>query len=352
MELSDFGFHLPEALIAQKPAERRDHSRLLVVDRTTGALEHKPFTAFPKYLSEHPLLVFNNTRVLPAKLHGHQTDTGKAVEFLLVREESPATWLVLTRGLARLKPGQEFAFGKSLTGVFVETVEDLARVRFSSAEAVQETMQKAGKMPLPHYIKRDGGSAQDLSAASDLDAIDRERYQTVFAEQTGAIAAPTAGLHFTTDLMETIRKNTEVAFLTLHVGPGTFQPVRTNRVEEHTMKQEFYRIPMDTWNRIHRARKEGRSILAVGTTTTRVLESVSFTGPVESDVEGWTDRFLYPGQTFHNVDHLLTNFHLPRSTLYLLVCAFAGKPLMEHAYRQAIADKYRFFSYGDAMLIL
>lgn len=352
MDLSDFDFHLPEALIAQKPAERRDHSRLLVVHRGTGALEHRPFTAFPDFLSGHPLVVFNNTRVLPAKLSGRRADSDKPVEFLLVREETPATWLVLTRGLARMKPGQEFTFGKNLKAVFVGTVEDMARVRFSSAEALEATLQREGKMPLPHYIKRDGTGKPDDPELKKLDELDRERYQTVFAERAGAIAAPTAGLHFTPELLERVRQKAEVVFLTLHVGPGTFQPVRTERVEEHTMKGEYYCIPADTWNRILQAKKEGRKVLAIGTTTTRVLESVDFNQPAGGDVEGWTDRFLYPGQIFRNVDHLLTNFHLPRSTLFLLVCAFAGKPLMDQAYQTAITEKYRFFSYGDAMLIL
>lgn len=346
MNISDFDFHLPEALIAQEPAAKRDASRLLVVSRETGALEHKTFPDFPDYLTGDPLLVFNNTRVFPAKLLGRRADNGKPVEWLLVRRDADTTWLVLTRGLARLKPKQEFLFGERLTAVFEGVVEDMARVRFSSNEVLQETLERDGRMPLPHYIKR---NATDDSTQAERD---RERYQTVFAQQEGAIAAPTAGLHFTGKMMDTLQKKAEVAFLTLHVGPGTFQPVRVERVTEHQMKKEFYRIPMDTWNRIHAAKSQGRPILAVGTTSTRVLESVQFDSPVTEDVEGWTDRFLYPGQPFRNVDRLLTNFHLPRSTLFLLVCAFAGKERMEKAYQEAVAEKYRFFSYGDAMLIV
>ncbi|CAI2718216.1 tRNA preQ1(34) S-adenosylmethionine ribosyltransferase-isomerase QueA [Nitrospina watsonii] len=346
MNISDFDFHLPEALIAQEPAAKRDASRLLVVSRETGALEHKTFPDFPDCLTGDPLLVFNNTRVFPAKLLGRRADNGKPVEWLLVRRDADTTWLVLTRGLARLKPKQEFLFGERLTAVFEGVAEDMARVRFSSNEVLQETLERDGRMPLPHYIKR---NATDDSTQAERD---RERYQTVFAQQEGAIAAPTAGLHFTEKMMDTLQKKAEVAFLTLHVGPGTFQPVRTERVTEHQMKKEFYRIPVNTWNRIHAAKSQRRPVLAVGTTSTRVLESVQFDSPVTEDVEGWTDRFLYPGQPFRNVDRLLTNFHLPRSTLFLLVCAFAGKERMENAYQEAVAEKYRFFSYGDAMLIV
>ncbi|MCF8720525.1 tRNA preQ1(34) S-adenosylmethionine ribosyltransferase-isomerase QueA [Nitrospina gracilis] len=346
MNISDFDFHLPEELIAQTPAQKRDDSRLLVVDRKTSKMTHRGFSDFTDFLTDRPLLIFNNTRVLPAKLTGQRADTGKPVEWLLVRRVEPACWLVLTRGLSKLKPGQAFQFGNGLSAAFEQVAGDMAQVRFSSEEALRAALNREGKMPLPHYIKRGG----DL--AEKMDLLDRERYQTVFAREEGAIAAPTAGLHFTPEMMKHLESKADVGFLTLHVGPGTFQPVRVDKVTDHQMKEEFYRIPADTWNRIHKAKVEGRPVLAVGTTSTRVLESVRFDQPVEQDVEGWTNRFLYPGQPFHTVDRLLTNFHLPRSTLFLLVCAFAGKPLMERAYKGAIAEKYRFFSYGDAMLIL
>ncbi|MGP0564935.1 MULTISPECIES: tRNA preQ1(34) S-adenosylmethionine ribosyltransferase-isomerase QueA [unclassified Nitrospina] len=346
MDISDFDFHLPDELIAQTPTEERDASRLMVVDRITGKIEHRMFPHITEFLTDRPLLVFNNTRVLPAKLEGHRTDNGKPVEWLLARKVESGSWLVLTRGLSRLKPGQTFRFGNELSAVFEGVEEAMARMRFSSEELLQATLNQKGRMPLPHYIKRSG------ELGEKMDSLDRERYQTVFAEEAGAIAAPTAGLHFTPELMNLLKKKAELGFLTLHVGPGTFQPLRTNKVVDHQMKEEFYRIPASTWNQIHQARAEGRPVFAVGTTSTRVLESVNFDTATEKDVEGWTNRFLYPGQTFRNVDRLLTNFHLPRSTLFLLVCAFAGKPLMDQAYREAITRKYRFFSYGDAMLIL
>jgi len=344
MKLSDFDFALPEELIAQVPLPERDQSRLMVVDRCTGKITHELFGSMTDYLDPNSLVVLNDTRVLPAKLIAFKKGSSKPHEMLMVEEETPGTWKVLLKGLGRLRPGQEFELNKGdLTAVFVEQREDIGIFRFSPGKEVPAFMEKRGKVPLPHYIRR----KQDDEALAKLD---RKRYQTVFAKHSGAIAAPTAGLHFT---QETIRRlGNKPVYLTLHVGPGTFQPIRENNIARHKMKSEFYRIPAETWNRVVETKQGGSKVVAVGTTSTRVLETVDFNSTRTDALSGWTDRFIYPGQTFKNTDGLLTNFHLPKSTLYLLVCAFAGKPLMQEAYMKAVQEKYRFFSYGDAMLIL
>ena len=348
MKLSDFDFELPKELIAQKPSLRRGESRLMVLDRSREAIEHTTFNTLPEYLKHSPLMVFNNTRVLPAKLEGIWTDNGKPVEILLVREENPGTWLVLMKNLKKFKPGERLCFGGgTLQAEFMGRQEDSGLVRFESPETLTDQLESVGKMPLPHYIDRSPGSAN-----ADTDALDRERYQTVFAQKPGAIAAPTAGLHFTREMLDHLKAITDAVYLTLHVGPGTFQPVRVEDIREHRMLEENYQIPVDTWNALWQAKKNARKILAVGTTSTRVLESVTLDRMEKKDVSGWSDRFLYPGQTFRNTDHLLTNFHLPKSTLYMLACGFAGSSLLKNAYKEAIQARYRFFSYGDAMLIL
>ena len=347
MKLSDFDFQLPDELIAQTPSPQRGESRLLVLDRSTQTIEHASFSDLPRYLKERPIMVFNDTRVLPAKLEGTVGDQGRNIEVLLVKEEEPGTWLVLMKHLKKYKPGQPLVFGKgNLTAEFVERKNDLGVIRFPSNPDIKDQLEKFGKMPLPHYIHR---SSDDHA---DTEQQDRERYQTVFARNTGAIAAPTAGLHFTGDMMDQLRDYAEPVYLTLHVGPGTFQPVRVDDIGNHQMKKEYFNIPAATWNAILSAKSENRKVMAVGTTATRVLESVEFNRKENSDVTGWTDRFIYPGQAFKNTDHLLTNFHLPKSTLYMLVCTLAGSSLIQKAYQEAIQKKYRFFSYGDAMLIL
>jgi len=348
MKLSEFDFCLPTNLIAQTPAPTRNQSRLMVVDRAEGEISHAMFAALPDYLISHPLIVLNDTRVIPARLMGRNKETGKAVELLLVREKSPMLWEALVKGLTKLKPGQVIVFNNTeMTATMVERRDDKALLCFSPGETFASFLDIAGKVPLPQYIHRDNGNA------GNLDALDRERYQTVYANQPGAIAAPTAGLHFTSEMLETIRERyADIARLTLHVGPGTFQPVRCDDVKSHKMAREEYYISADTWNQVYRAKKAGQNVLAVGTTTTRVLESLDFNCVKEEGNSGWTERFIYPGQKFKAVDQLLTNFHLPKSTLYMLVCAFAGKGLMERAYREAVRSEYRFFSYGDAMLIL
>ena len=345
MKLSDFDFQLPDELIAQTPSPQRGESRLLVLDRSAQTIEHASFGDLPRYLIDHPVMVFNDTRVLPAKLEGTVGKQGKSIEVLLVKEEEPGIWQVLMKGLNKYKPGQPLVFGKgNLEAVFVGRKNDLGLIRFPTN--VRDQLEQFGKMPLPHYIHRSPGDD------ADTEQQDRERYQTVFARNTGAIAAPTAGLHFTGEMLEQLTDYAEPVYLTLHVGPGTFQPVRDDDIRKHQMKKEYYNIPAETWNAILKAKNENRKIIAVGTTATRVLESVELNREEKSDVSGWTDRFIYPGQTFNNTDHLLTNFHLPKSTLYMLVCTLAGPSLIQKAYREAIQEKYRFFSYGDAMLIL
>ena len=347
MKLSDFDFDLPNELIAQNPSPQRGESRLLVVNRFTASIEHAAFNDLPRYLKDHPVIVFNDTRVLPAKLEGTVGEQGKNIEVLLVKEEEPGTWQVLMKDLKKWKPGQRFIFGKgTLEAEFVERKEDTAVIRFAQSHDLENKLEKFGRMPLPHYIHR---SSNDDSKTEQQD---RERYQTVFARKTGAIAAPTAGLHFTRELLDQLEDYAESVYLTLHVGPGTFQPVRDEDIRKHQMMKEHFNIPVKTWSQILKAKNENRKIMTVGTTSTRVLESVDLLREEKNDVSGCTDRFIYPGQMFKNTDHLLTNFHLPKSTLYMLVCAFAGPSLMRKAYKEAIQEKYRFFSYGDAMLIL
>jgi S-adenosylmethionine:tRNA ribosyltransferase-isomerase len=347
MKLSDFDFHLPDELIAQTPSPQRGESRLLVLDRSTATIEHSSFNALPRYLESHPVMVFNDTRVLPAKLEGTAGEQGKSIEVLLVKEEEPGTWQVLMKDLKKYKPGQKLIFGKGhLQAEYLERKEDTALIRFAPGHGLDSQLEKFGKMPLPPYIRR---SPHDDAKTEQQD---RERYQTVFARHTGAIAAPTAGLHFTGELLDQLQGCAELVYLTLHVGPGTFQPVRDEDIRKHQMKKEYFNIPAETWNAILKAKNENRKIMTVGTTTTRVLESLELNREVKSEVSGWTDRFIYPGQTFKNTNHLLTNFHLPKSTLYMLVCALAGSSLVHKAYQEAVQKKYRFFSYGDAMLIL
>ena len=348
MKLSDFDFDLPERLIAQTPLTERDQSRLMVVDRATGAIHHESFKSLPQYLADHPLMILNDTKVIPARLLGKKRKTGKDIELLLTREQSPMVHEALVKGLNRLNPGEEIVFGNSeIVATFIERRGDKGLFSFRPGDTIAHFIKKQGKTPLPHYIKRE--SPDD----AHLEKLDRERYQTVYSQSPGAIAAPTAGLHFTTEMLEEIRSaQADIATLTLHVGPGTFQPIRTEDISLHKMEKEQFHIPVETWNLICRDQEMGQKVLAVGTTSTRTLESMKFDTLKNEDVTGWTDRFIYPGQKFNTVDQLLTNFHLPRSTLYMLVCAFATQDLMDTVYKEAVQAKYRFFSYGDAMLIL
>jgi S-adenosylmethionine:tRNA ribosyltransferase-isomerase len=346
MKLSDFDFKLPQNLIAQIPSETRNQSRLMVVNRLSGVINHCKFTDFPKFLSKRPLITINNTRVIPARLIGTKKDTGKNVEILLVREEKPMVWEALIKGLTKIKPGQVITFTDTeITATMIERRGDRGLLHFGPGNSIEEFLDIVGQLPLPQYIRRKN--------SDPLYALDRERYQTVYSKYPGAIAAPTAGLHFTPEMLDEIEKKyADLTQITLHVGPGTFQPVRCEEIESHKMANEEFHITAESWNKIYNAKKNERKVLAVGTTSTRVLESLSFESSRTEDLSGATDRFIYPGQKFNTVDQLLTNFHLPKSTLFMLVCAFAGKELMKKAYHEAVQSEYRFFSYGDAMLIL
>jgi S-adenosylmethionine:tRNA ribosyltransferase-isomerase len=347
-KLSDYDFDLPENLIAQKPSQRRGQSRLLVVDRKTLSIQHDSFSNLKNYLSHHPLMVFNDTRVIPAKIQAYLESGSRKIEILLVRQLEVDVWEAMIKGLGRLKPETVLKFENSdLSARFIQRVDNRAHLRFSSTEKLSEYLSKNGRMPLPPYIHR----PMDIDPATLK--LDRKRYQTVFASSPGAIAAPTAGLHFTQAQLSALRDQyVDTARLTLHVGPGTFVPIRDENILLHKMQAEYFKIAPGSWNKITQAKKEGQAVLAVGTTSTRVLETQAFDEPIRKTLSGWTNCFIYPGWEFRKVDHLLTNFHLPKSTLFLLVCAFMGEKLAKKAYVEAIKNNYHFFSYGDAMLIL
>lgn len=293
-------------------------------------------------------MIFNDTRVIPAKILAHMESNSRKIEVLLIRELEPGLWETMMKGLSRLKPGIKLKFGNSgLSAQFIRRQDDRAIIRFSSSEELTAHLKENGRMPLPPYIHR------PLNTNSQTLEMDKKRYQTVFASHTGAIAAPTAGLHFTQSQLASLRKKTvDTANLTLHVGPGTFVPIREENFINHKMQEEFFQVSPINWNKITKAKKKGQSVLAVGTTSTRVLETQDFEKTTRKKISGWCNCFIYPGWEFRNVDHLLTNFHLPQSTLFLLVCAFMGENLAKKAYKEAVRQKYRFFSYGDAMLIL
>lgn len=343
-DLSDFDFDLPEELIAQQPLPRRGQSRLLVVDRKKQTISHDVFSNLGQYLNNHPLMVFNNTQVVPAKIFA--TLKKKTVSLILVQQNSPGVWEVLMKG--KMKPGTQLSFqNSSLTGSFVKRNGERAVIEFSSQQVLEKYLEEHGRMPLPPYIHRE---QEDTSAILEQD---KKRYQTVYASQSGAIAAPTAGLHFTKGQLQKLKSHLYgVAQLTLHVGPGTFKPIRTDDFSKHEMEAEAFRITPKNWNKILDSKRNDRPILAVGTTSTRVLETQVFNKPIHKTKSGWTNCFIVPGWDFKNVDHLLTNFHLPKSTLFLLISAFSGEKLARKAYQEAISRKYRFFSYGDAMLLL
>ena len=339
MKKSEFSFYLPEELIAQTPIEKRDASRLLCLDKNTGALEHRHFYELPELLKEGDCLVLNNSRVLPARLIGMRP-TGGAVELVLLRDLGDNRWECLSRPGRKTKPGQQILFGEGeLQAVVEETVSGGNRiVRFCYEGIFLEVLEHLGKMPLPPYIR------QELK--------DPERYQTVYSKELGSAAAPTAGLHFTQELLDTIRKKGVLTeFVTLHVGLGTFRPVKEEEIEEHEMHSEFCMIPPETAEAVNRTRKNGGRIIAVGTTSCRTLESFSREDGTLEASSGWTDIFIYPGYRFKCIDALITNFHLPESTLIMLVSALAGRENILNAYNTAVAENYRFFSFGDAMFI-
>ena len=348
LKLKDFDFQLPESLIAQQPLNIRDQSKLMVIDRKSGSITHEIFSRIPHLIPTQSLMVFNNTKVIPSKLNGHQIKNGRPVEILLMRETADeAQWESLIKGLKKVRLGTEMVFGNGeLKAILTGRHENKAILKLIYDGNLDNVLNRIGKMPLPPYIRRKANEDNGLSGQ------DKEKYQTIFASRPGAIAAPTAGLHFTPRIIESLnKKGVDTAFLTLHVGIGTFQPIRTETIIEHKMQPEQFYIPEETSKALINARKDLKKIVGVGSTVTRVLESVELNQLKHSGTSGWTDRFIYPGSKFKVVDHLLTNFHLPKSTPYLLVCAFAGKKLIMKAYKEAILKKYRFFSYGDAMLI-
>lgn len=342
MLLTEFDFELPQDLIAQEPLQQRSASRLLRLNRTSQEVQHLMFADLPGLLREGDLLVRNETRVIPARLIGRKPSGGQ-VEALLVRlrDAELNSWLCMTRSSKPLKLGVVLEFPEGIRGEVVAIEDDGQRIiRFSSDGDFLQALEQAGHMPLPPYIRRD-----------DAD-FDKERYQTVFANNPGAIAAPTAGLHFSDKTFEALaERNIDVCGVTLHVGPGTFLPVRTNDLNEHRMHSEVYDVSEETATQVNKARAEGRRIVAIGTTVTRTLEHAVDTSGLLLAGQGETDLFIKPGFTFSIVDALITNFHLPKSTLLVLVSAFANREFILDAYRAAVQEKYRFFSYGDCMLI-
>ncbi len=340
MKVSDFDYELPEELIAQDPLENRSDSRLMVLHRGAGAVEHKRFTDIPDYLAPGDCLVVNNTRVIPARLYGVKEDTLAQVEVLLLKRRENDIWETLVRPGKKLKPGARVLFGDGiLTGEIVDIVEEGNRlVRFYYEGIFEEILDRLGQMPLPPYITHE--------------LRDKNRYQTVYAKYDGSAAAPTAGLHFTEELLRKVRDNgVEIAEVTLHVGLGTFRPVKAENVLDHHMHSEFYRVSAEAAEKINRAKREGHRVISVGTTSTRTLESAADENGLLREKSGWTDIFIYPGYEFKVIDGLITNFHLPQSTLIMLVSAFAGQEHVLDAYREAVHERYRFFSFGDAMFI-
>lgn len=340
MKVSDFNFDLPEELIAQHPLEKRDSSRLMVLNKETGEIEHKVFSDIIDYLNPGDTLILNNTRVMPARLIGEKEETGGKIEFLLLKRLEGDKWECLAKPGKTAKVGRKFTFGNGqLKCEVVEVLETGNRViEFSYDGIFEEVLDSLGEMPLPPYIHE------------KLD--DRERYQTVYSKEKGSAAAPTAGLHFTKDLLKKIEdKGVNVGYLTLHVGLGTFRPVKVDDINDHVMHSEFYQLSKETADLINKTKENGGRIISVGTTSTRTLETIGDENGKVRECSGWTDIFIYPGYKFKIVDNLITNFHLPESTLIMLVSALAGQEHVLNAYKTAVKDKYRFFSFGDAMFI-
>lgn len=342
MDINIFDFDLPEKLIAQKPLKLRDQSRLLVVDRQRKNFRHHKFSQIIDYIQAGDCLVLNDTRVLPARLHGIKDDTGAKIEVLLLKEISPNRWETLAKPARKLPVGSKITFGSNvLKATCVAAKEQGKRIlKFTYEGIFYERLDELGEMPLPPYIKE------------TLD--DQERYQTVFSKHRGSAAAPTAGLHFTEDILNQLKaKGVHIVYLTLHVGLGTFRPVTSERIEDHQMHAEYYKLSEASAQIINDTKARGNHVYAVGTTSTRVLETIAkkYSGRFKAD-EGWTDIFIYPPYKFQAVDGLMTNFHLPKSTLIMLVAAFMGKQFTLEVYETAIKNNYRFFSFGDAMLIL
>jgi S-adenosylmethionine:tRNA ribosyltransferase-isomerase len=340
LKTSDFKFDLPQELIAQVPIEDRSSSRLMVLDRETGNIEHKIFKDVVDYLNPGDCLVLNDTKVIPARLIGQKVETGGKIEFLLLKRTEDDTWETLVKPGKRAKIGTKFEFGEGrLIAEVVAMGEDGSRiVKFHYDGIFEEILDELGSMPLPPYI------TEKLE--------EKDRYQTVYSKHSGSAAAPTAGLHFTEELLEQIRaKGVEIAFITLHVGLGTFRPVKVDDVLEHHMHSEYYVVTKEAKDKINNAKEAGKRVVCVGTTSCRTVESASKEKGRIEETSGWTDIFIYPGYEFKIVDRLITNFHLPESTLIMLVSALSDKDTILDAYKTAVEERYRFFSFGDAMFI-
>lgn len=340
MKTDDFDYDLPEELIAQHPIEKRDHSRMLTLDRKTGKVEHKIFSDIIEDLNPGDVLVLNDTKVIPARLFGVKTDTLAHIEVLLLKNIEKDRWECLVKPAKRIKIGTTISFGDGLlTAKCIEIGEEgIRQFEFSYEGLFYELLDKLGTMPLPPYIR------EQLS--------DQDRYQTVYAKNIGSAAAPTAGLHFTKDLLKKIEnKGISISYVTLHVGLGTFRPVNVEDATKHIMHSEYYTMTKEVADQLNLAKKEGRRIIAVGTTSTRTLETIIKKYKKFQECSGWTNIFIYPGYQFEAIDGLITNFHLPKSTLIMLVSAFSSKEFILNAYKEAVKKKYRFFSFGDCMFI-
>ncbi len=340
MKVTDFDYDLPEELIAQDPLEKRSNSRLMVLDKNTGEISHQHFYDIKNYLKAGDCLVINNTRVIPARLYGARVGSGGKVEILLLKRKSDNVWECLVKPGKKARPGMEISFGDGLLlGKIIDIVDEGNRlIEFSYEGIFEEILDKLGEMPLPPYITHR--------------LEDRDRYQTVYAKYDGSAAAPTAGLHFTPELLSEIKDmGVKVAEVTLHVGLGTFRPVKEEEVLDHHMHSEYYEITQEACDIINETKAHGGRVISVGTTSTRTLESAAVAGQPLVPKSGWTEIFIYPGYEFKVIDGLITNFHLPQSTLIMLVSALAGREHVLHAYEVAVKERYRFFSFGDAMLI-
>ena len=340
MKTDDFDFDLPEELIAQTPLERRDASKLLVLDKTTGEISHRHFTDVIDYMEKGDTLVLNDTKVMPARLYGVKEETGAVIEVLLLKDEGNNVWECLTKPAKRIKEGTIVSFGDGkLKAKCMEVLDEgIRKFELEYKGILYEILDELGEMPLPPYIH------EKLK--------DKDRYQTVYAKNVGSAAAPTAGLHFTKDLLEKIKdKGVNIAYITLHVGLGTFRPVNVEDVTKHKMHSEYYVMSAEVADLLNETKEEGHKIISVGTTSTRTLETIASLYGKFKECSGWTDIFIYPGYEFKGIDYLITNFHLPKSTLVMLVSALAGKDNIMKAYNEAIENKYRFFSFGDSMLI-
>ena len=340
MTTEDFDFNLPEHLIAQTPLEKRDASRLLVLDKETGEIEHRHFTDILDYINPGDTLVLNDTKVIPARLMGTKVDTGAVIEMLMLKEIEKDVWECLTKPAKRVKEGTLVTFGDGKLQAECVSVgeEGIRHFKLIYKGILYEILDELGEMPLPPYIHEK--------------INDQNRYQTVYAKNIGSAAAPTAGLHFTPELLEQVKaKGINIAYVTLHVGLGTFRPVSVTNVSEHKMHSEFYIMSSETADLLNETKKSGHKIISVGTTTTRTLETVMSLYGIFKECSGFTDIFIYPGYQFKGVDRLITNFHLPKSTLIMLVSALAGKENIMKAYNEAVREEYRFFSFGDSMFI-